>query len=287
VALVTAPVTATAAAAYYLLDSAYRAAIARTSKDVLRVLGVWWTSLDPSDLAGSSQQWLTASTAAILVGQTRAVELADAYAYQVRRVSVPGAEPFTPPPRRPPNAEQVRKSLIFNGIVETAKDLYALQESTAEEEDVDSAQRTVKGRQEQLMKDGLARAGGSAIRLVTLAGRDQLEDVVRADKVAVGWARTTKPGCCYFCAVLASRGYVYKEDSFELSNAMFEGVGSQKVHDNCGCGLRPIYGDDPLPERTKELSDMWVESQRSGKGKDPLNKFRQVYEASPLSQASE
>jgi hypothetical protein len=80
---------------------------------------------------------------------------------------------------------------------------------------------------------------------------------------------------------------VYKEDSFELSNAMFEGVGSQKVHDNCGCGLRPIYGDDPLPERTKELSDMWVESQRSGKGKDPLNKFRQVYEASPLSQASE
>jgi hypothetical protein len=283
----TAPVTATTAAAYYVLDAAYRAAIARTSKDVLRVLGKWWTSLDPTDLYGTAQPWLLNSTAAILVGQNRSVELANAYAEQVRRLAIPGATPFTLPERRPPNPERIRKSLIYTGLVETTNDLTALKESTGEEEDRDSAQRTVEGLQKQVLKDGLARASGSAIRYVTLAGRDQLEDIVRADPVAIGWARTTKPGCCHFCAMLASRGYVYKKDSFELSDEMFEGIGNQKVHDNCGCGLRPIYGDDPLPERTKELEQMWIDSQRNGKGRNALAKFRQVYEASPLAQMGE
>lgn len=280
----TAPTTS-AVAAYYLLDSAYRAALARTSKDVLRVLSVWWTSLDPQDLSGTAQPWLTRSTAAILVGQNRSIELTDAYAQQVRRLSIPGATPFTPPAPRPLSAERIRTSLIYTGISETARDLSALQKSVEQDEDRDSAQRTVEGGQKRVMLDGLARASGSAIRYVTTAGRDQMEDIVRADKVALGWARNTKPGCCYFCAMLASRGPVYKEDSFELSNEMFEGIGNQKVHDNCGCGLRPLYGDDPLPDRVEALEDLWKASS-SAPGKDALNKFRYAYANSPLSQPS-
>lgn len=286
----TAPVGS--AAAFYALDAAYRAAVANTSLAVLRAMAGAWRLLDPDDLSRTSSQWLEGSVQAVLAGQRDAVRLASTYADQVRRLSVPDAPLFVPPNPRPPNAEQVRSSLEFTGIKETARAIYraeSVQQTQApdvEPVERDSTARTTEGTKQRVMQEGLSRAAGSAIRLVNTAGRDQLEDIVRADAVAIGWARSTKPGCCYFCAMLASRGYVYKETSFEASNAQFKGVGEQKVHDNCGCGLRPIYNPfDPLPDRVEELDQMWQDMKDQRRpGETDIQAFRRIYEASPLAQ---
>jgi hypothetical protein len=288
----TAPTTTTAAvyATYRVLDEAYRAMVAQQALAVIGGMVVYWRSVDGRDLRRTAPDFLDRSVDLILAGQTRAQALATSYADRVRRIAIPGAPAFTPPPPRPPNEEQVRKSIEFLAVKQTGRELYALQRSLdtpeATPEEVESAQRTLAGRRDQLMQEGIKRAAGGATRLITLAGRDQLEDVVMADSVAIGWYRTTKPGCCYFCAMLASRGLVYKEDSFEFSNEQFEGAGEQKVHDFCGCGLRPAYStDDELPDRTAEFEQMWIDSGRQRRpGETAINAFRRVYEGSPLAQ---
>ncbi len=287
----TAP-TATAAG-MLALDAAYRAAIARTSLAVLQVLAAGWRSVDPLNLAGTAGTWIETSTDAILAGQLDAIGLANLYTEQIRNLAVPDAPLWSPPPPRPPTAEQVRTSVEFVAVKETARGLYALREAVREDEDPESAERTMAGRADQLMQDAIARAAGTAIRYVTTAGQDQVKLAVQEDKVALGWVRVTKPGCCHFCAMLASRGRVYKEDSFELSNVRFKDaetgtISEQNVHDDCGCGLRPVYTmRDGLPDRTEALSDLWAESQRQRRrGETPINAFRRVYEADPLSQVA-
>lgn len=283
----TAPSVASSAAAYAALDAAYRAATARTAANVIRILAARWRLIVPTRLADTSQVWLDDSVEAVLAGQRTAAAMADAYAERVRSLSVPDARPFTPPPPRAPNPEQIRKSLEFTGIRTTAREIARVDSvrQAAPDEEIDSASRTAEGRTQQLLNEGLQRAAGATIRHITTAGRDQLEDIVRADSVAIGWARTTKAGSCYFCAMLASRGYVYKEESFRESNARFQGVGEQKVHDNCGCGLRPIYSPvDPLPDRMEALEQMWVDMTRETGfgGKQAINEFRRRYELSEL-----
>jgi hypothetical protein len=286
---VTAPAVVASAGAYAALDAAYRAALAKTSALVVRILLDRWTSVDPANFAGTSELWLSDGVEAVLAGQRRAVGLANLYAEQTRRLSLPREPLFTPPPARPPSVEQIRTSLEFTGISTTAREVFRVESvRQGETGDPDSADRTAAGRTKQIMDAGITRAGGAAIRLVTAAGRDQLEDLVRADAVAIGWARTTKPGCCYFCAMLASRGRVYKEDSFALSDPKFDDrpgeVHDQKVHDNCGCGLRPIYSPvEPLPDRSEELDALWVESGRQRRRDETaIQAWRRIYEASEL-----
>jgi hypothetical protein len=283
----TAPV-ASAASGYLVLDAAYRAAVAQTAIGVIRIMQLWWTSVDPADLARTSSRWLETSVLTILAAQARTASIADAYTEQVRRLSIPGALPWKPPPLRPENPERIRKSLIFTGIHQTAEKLAITEKSLQggqTDEERDSDQRTQQGRNAQLMSEGLARAAGSAIRLVTDAGQERIYDNVVSDPTAIGWARTTKPGCCYFCAMLASRGFVYKEDSFSESDARFIGPGQHKVHDTCGCGLRPLYNqEDPLPDRNEDLSDLWASEAARYSGQEAIKAFRRAYEASPLSQ---
>ena len=284
----TAPTAGLVAGAATLraLDEAYRAALARTSIAVVRAMLADWATVNARDLAGTSDRWLGRSVDLTLAGQRNAVGLANAYTAQVRRLSVPNAPLFTPPPPASPNAEQVRNSFEFTAIKTAARELgkaktfaeqqrqTSLDPSGFEVED--SPAGAVPER--QIMQAAIARASGAAVRHVTTAGRDQLEANVRADAVAIGWYRTTKAGCCYFCAMLASRGLVYKEESFKVSNAQFKGVGEQKVHDRCGCGLRPVYTeDDELPERTAEFSQLWADRAK-GSGPEAVYNFRLAYE---------
>lgn len=290
----TAP-TIAGAASYYALDQAYRAAVAQTSILVAGALQLRWTSLDPTNLAGTSTDFLADAVRLILAGRGRAINLANAYTEQVRRLSVPSAPPFTPPNPRPPSLEQIRTSVEFVGIRETARDfarIEATRQSELAKEDgtagADSANRSAAGARQRVMDEGLRRTAGTAVRFVTTAGHDQVIDNVRADKAALGWTRTTKPACCFFCAMLASRGPVYKQDSFEQSNARFIGLGDHKVHDNCGCGLRPLYSaGDPLPERSEEFDQLWIDHAARFSGPEAIKAFRKAYEASDLAKLPE
>lgn len=287
-----APAAAVPVTTYAALDAAYREAVARIALTTARVMLTEWASVDSRDLARTSSRWLARSVETILAGQVNAAQQANAYAEAVRRLSVPNAPSFTAPPPAPPNVEQIRKSLIYTGLATTSRELarvraveeadYATPDDREEGEpatrDRDSDRRTSEALQRQIMEAAIARAAGAATRHVVSAGQDQVEQVVRSDKVALGWYRTTKAGCCYFCAMLASRGLDYKEDSFKRSDPRFVGDGNQKVHDNCGCGLRPVYSrDDPMPDQIKEFSDLWIDA-ATGSGDEAIRNFRRVYE---------
>jgi hypothetical protein len=242
----TAPTGAALAGAATLsaLDRTYRAALANTAVVVIRAMLAEWSLVDVDNLAGTSDRWVASSIERVLAGQRNAGGLANAYASQVRRLAAPKASPFTAPQLVPPSAEQVCKSIVYTGLVQTAQEINRIEANAKQrraEHSVDPSgfdpeedDRLTTAVKRQIMEKAISRAAGSATRLITTAGRDQLVNFVQEDPVARGWVRSTKAGCCYFCAMLASRGPVYKESSFEESNSKFKGVGDQKVHDNCG-----------------------------------------------------
>lgn len=79
----------------------------------------------------------------------------------------------------------------------------------------------------------LVRVSGAATRHVLDGGRETLQESVRRDRRARGWARVTSGNPCSFCEMLASRGAVYTATS-----------GAFQTHDHCGCALEPAYQRD-------------------------------------------
>lgn len=286
----TAPAVAGGAAAYLALDAAYRAATARTSLAVMRALDLDWKSVNPDNIAGSSGPWLANAIEIVLAGRRQAFQYANLYTDGVRKLAAPDAPVFTPPAQLPPNVEQIRTSLVFQGLATTAREVARVDAVKDAETEGGTVPReesvgTAEARKKQLMEEAFARVAATSARFVTVAGHEQIFENIKADPRARGWVRTTKPGCCFFCAMLASRGAVYKETSFQESDPRFHGPGNHKVHDSCGCGLRPTYSDtDPMPDRVDQLSDLWIDSQEKRKpGESAINAFRRIYSANPLS----
>lgn len=140
--------------------------------------------------------------------------------------------------------------------------------------------------------EGLAK--GAADRHALDGGRSLIANAVEADRNALGYYRQTKPGCCSFCAMLASRTFrdgnligVFKGDSFDASDPRFIGDGDVKVHDHCHCQLVPIFDRaQDVPGANREFADLWAESTRGYSGDDALNAFRREYEAKFLRNAA-
>jgi hypothetical protein len=88
---------------------------------------------------------------------------------------------------------------------------------------------------------------GTASRIVLDGGRTTTLDTMKADPVAVGWYRVTDDDPCAFCALLASRGVVYKEDT----------VGFE-AHNQCACyGMAAFSRDVELPKVAQEAADVY------------------------------
>lgn len=72
---------------------------------------------------------------------------------------------------------------------------------------------------------------GAVTKLVQDVGRQTILGSVQADPKAKGWARVPEPGCCAFCALLATRGAVYKDQP----------TADFRSHDHCRCHAEPIF----------------------------------------------
>jgi hypothetical protein len=134
---------------------------------------------------------------------------------------------------------------------------------------------------DEAVKGAAKAAAGAAQRHTLNAGRTFIGNAIERDTTALGHYRLTRAGCCSFCAVLASRGAVYKGDSFADSDPRFIGGESEeKVHDHCRCQLVPVKSrSDALPDLTSEFADLWAATSKGRSGKDALNAFRREYEA--------
>lgn len=134
---------------------------------------------------------------------------------------------------------------------------------------------------EQARRSAGVQLSGAATRLVTNGGRETTVEAVRDDPKAIGWARVSDGDPCSWCAVMISRGAVYKTagTAGQDKNDRFIGHGQFKWHSHCGCSAIPIWSrDDPHLETAADLYDLWKQHTVGYSGNDALNAFRRYWE---------
>lgn len=96
----------------------------------------------------------------------------------------------------------------------------------------------------------LSRAAGVVQRLTANADRATILTNARRDPAGVRWYRGASASCCSFCALVASRGAVYRSES----SADF------KAHNNCRCFPVVLFPGESveLPDYYQQFADEYA-----------------------------
>lgn len=135
---------------------------------------------------------------------------------------------------------------------------------------------------DEASKRALGTVSGAASRIALDGARQTVVLSVGGDKQALGWMRVTRGDSCAFCAMLASRGPVYKTSGTagRDTNSRFVGEGQFKFHDHCDCALEPVYSRKTTwPTASVRAKQVWESTTAGLSGKDAINAFRRAYEA--------
>lgn len=238
----------------------------------LAMLKLWPLLVAGRRIDANTPQWLELALAIMAAQRQQSAALAAQFATAYRVVESGRLDStFTPTPAVDLNIDAARTSMMVLGPVaykqQVAKQLGV--EVRDLNQGVIDRNPLSEGTQAKLA----ANTSRAAMRHVRNGGRETLDDVMRNDKAVVGYVRITDGDPCFFCAMLASRGPVYQDDSFADSDPRFQGPGKQKVHDGCGCDLLPLYrrAGEQWPGRAKEFDALWRQT-------GSILKFRQAYE---------
>jgi len=124
-----------------------------------------------------------------------------------------------------------------------------------------------------------AQVQGWAEKLAQDPARQTVINTAKKDPKAVGWARIPEPaaspsGTCAFCAMLATRGAVYKS----------ERGASFKAHPGCKCHPEPLFkGQLYVPSaQILDWQQTYAEATKGRSGKDARAAFRQALEGRPV-----
>ena len=247
------------------LSLAYRTVQARRAAVIAALVARYYqTRVDVED-PSSVKRWLDILLPRILGGRRDSAVLAAAYGNKIRDIEIPGDKAFSFTPVADIEEAVVRASLSIVGPGSLTSQMAKINKLDVPET---SKQALIK----QATASTATAVKGATFRHVANGGRQTILEGAKADKLALGYVRVTRDHPCFFCALLASRGLVYDEHSFDDSDPRFTGDGTVKVHDSCQCGLKPAYNRaDPLLDRSKEWNAMWY---RTGS----LLAFRQEYE---------
>ncbi len=269
-----------------LLDNQYRQRrIGFGTSIAAFILEQWFRLIVPTNIrGGGTRRWLELVLPRIEELYQESVTEAISYVGQVRALQVPDLEPIDlDRPVFP--VEKVRKSLLYIGPTNLALSQLRVPRAVPDEDPAvnDFQERMIERKMLEVNRKVAEQAAAAAVRHVRNGGRSAEDLAVAKDGVALGWMRVTSPGACYFCAMLASRGPVYKDDSFAASDVRFSGKpgsGDYKVHDSCGCDLRAVYSRDreEWTEEAISFEELWRSSTRGSSGNDAVNAFRRVYE---------
>lgn len=232
------------------LTEAHRLAQSRLAARIVRqVLGSWGL-IDLDDIDRSAERWINLLAPVIEAQIVTSARLAANYLTAFRALEV-GADTFNPTLAAGSAVEAIRTSLLVTGPVELKS---AVGRGVPVPRAVDLAK---------------FKTAGAATRHTLSGGRDTIIQSIQADSRAVGYSRATSAKPCAFCAMLASRGHVYK-------SAMTAGF---KPHDACHCVPEPAYSTDAPPTPSAQrFGDLWNESTRGYRGQDAINAFRRSYE---------
>jgi hypothetical protein len=129
---------------------------------------------------------------------------------------------------------------------------------------------------QQAMDAAAVRMVGSAQYLALEGGRSVMKQSIDADEMATGWSRVTDNDPCAWCAMLASRGPVYKS----AKSAGDPRQGGNTYHDHCGCQAWPAFTlDEPFVGIAEKLYDDWRQVTRGTGGRNAVNAWRRWWES--------
>lgn len=255
------------------MTQAFKAQQSREAAKVAALVALYYRQRVQVEDPQSVQRWLDLVIPRLISTSDGSARTASEYYRMLRRLEVPGESPFTPTPALGMIDRGVEKSLMAVGpgdYMNKARQIAAFDLSPQQEQ-------AALAHAKQVTSEKLAAA---AIRHAQAGGRQTIHESAARDRVALGWVRVTRANPCWFCAMLASRGLRYrsfKEGSFEMSDSRFNGDGDAKVHDDCGCSLKPVFVDnDPLVAKTDTFADLWA--RWGAGGGDASLRFRRGYE---------
>ena len=276
-----------------------------------------WGLLDPFNLDRTGPAWVRAVIALIELWRTISARSALDYYRDFRLLEVPGADPLpeitfidtpsaeraarraareaAPSVKRNPAAPRSRAQLRVprqDGLViDWGRRRGAVQASLEVLGPINIKAKTARGMTpEAAARKAFVEVSGAATRHVQEGDREATIVAMRNDRLVKGWVRVSDGNPCSFCAMLISRGPVFREDSFE-SNARsvrnprnpgvpFLGPGSFKTHDHCACRMVAVYyRDTAWPPLAHEMNDLWNAHIRNRySGKEALRAWRRLYE---------
>lgn len=215
----TAQSTLAAAGAAKAVQLAIRAQLLR---DVTRL----WPALDAKRLSETFPGWLRAMSLLARSYHGQSAEAASSFYRTARQEATqsPAPRALIRLAEAPPD-EWMAKAFGFSGPGNLTRD--AVRPNTA-----------------------LTSTLGTSSRIALDGGRTTIVETAKADPVAVGWYRMTDSDPCAFCAMLASRGIVYRTA---------ESAGQDvEWHNDCGCIVVPAFTRDAvLPESSLEAQKVW------------------------------
>lgn len=260
------------------LTQAHRVTQAKTGALVAyAVAKLWITKVKQDDLEDSTATWMKLVRALILQQRKKSVTTTRIYYPAFRKLELPNEPMFRMPDIEPITDEQIFTSLRVTGPIAYQKAVKRVNELKSHGMPIDDA--TEKALLNEAFESASKTAAASAMRLTLDGGREQMLEASRADKLALGWARVTQANPCFFCAMLASRGFDYGKDAFKESDNLFTGAGKAKVHDGCQCTMEPSFSHDAeLPAHSAEWSAIWNDNTGDVFGKEKVRKFRAAYE---------
>lgn len=227
------------------------------SRVVADVLAVWNATFDLSNV---NESWPETRRMLITLVRNRypvSVNLAAAY-YRRARELAGLTEQFQPVRSPQPPEDQLQSSLSATGIA--------------------AFYRAVNGGQSPRLAKNTAAVtvSGSASRLVTSGGRETVGRSIEEDGRALGYIRVTDGDPCHFCAMLASRGPVYKT----AATAGDPRSAGKSFHDHCGCSSAPVFtgSDEAWARESDELSDQWARVTSRLSGEAARNAWREFWE---------
>ncbi|MEV3856057.1 hypothetical protein AB0J38_17250 [Streptomyces sp. NPDC050095] len=137
---------------------------------------------------------------------------------------------------------------------------------------------------ESVMDQAGTTAAASADRETLRGGRELIRDASQADTRVIGWARVTDDDPCAFCAMLASRGAVYRSRQIAgirgRTRRNLRDVENpedlQKYHDLCHCQTIPVYSETAfVPESSAQYEQDWRRVTRGLAGAEARRVWRQ------------
>lgn len=220
--------------------------------------------INPDRLQATVPTWIDA--VAVLVArysEVAATLAADFYDGEREAAGVAGT--FTVPLADPPPDGQTSNSLRW-----ATKDLWPRDEGEATVAQLEPF--------ETRLDAAMSKADGAVDRLVLNAGRETVTGAVRRDGGAIAYARAAALGCCSFCALMSSRGAVYKDRGTvgEDVNDRFVGNDSViKYHNYCRCQPIPVFRGQSfeLSPKAREWDRIYREFAQGHSG-EQLQRFR-------------